>query len=101
MSDLIERARATAEHLRETQRPDDTADLIDQLCDALEECGYDLVGQWAARFPVRGQWWTDALVIPAANQAAARELVAGLRVADQRWDLVHRPVGPWRKADDA
>lgn len=100
MTDLIEEGRAAAERLRGTVRPDDTADLIDRLCDALEECGYDLTGQWAAKFELADAQWNDELVFPCANEAAAREVVRTGRQTDPRWKLIHRHVGPWMEVDD-
>lgn len=101
MADIdLDAARALAVHARiDTAARGRLPALIEQLCDALEQCGYDLTGQWAARFPMAN--WDDDLTIKAGHQQAAREIVRTGREADPRWKLMHRTVGPWVEVDDA
>jgi hypothetical protein len=97
MSDLIGEARAVAEQLRATVRDDELPGLLDRLCDALVECGYDLSGQFAALLVLSEDW--DVLR-PAPYERAGREIVREGHKTDPRWKLVHRTVGPWREVDD-
>lgn len=98
MPDLIEEARAAAEQLRATVRDDELPDLLDRLCDALVECGYDLTGQWAAWFEANPDY---PLPYPAANERHARQIVSDGRKADPRWKLMHRATGPWKEVPNA
>lgn len=103
MADIdLDAARALATHARiDIAARERLPDLIEQLCDVLEQCGYNLVGEWAAKLAISDPYDEGlGLIHPMSYKQMACHAVREGRRLDPRWRLLHRTVGPWVEVND-